>query len=107
MLRRLLLLTCVLCFALITTASTSGAEGRWKDDGNGGCYFDPADSGPDQCSPTIGRWKDDGNGGCYFDEFDSGPNQCNPPQQPAESAATESEVAAQKAPVGGRAKYQS
>jgi len=29
-------------------------------------------------APT-GRWKLDGNGGCYFDPNDSGPNQCNPP----------------------------
>lgn len=77
-------------FTLVTilcvTALTQGKEGRWKDDGNGGCVFDATDDGPDQCSPTPGRWKLDGNGGCYFDANDSGPNQC-PPQ-----AATESEI---------------
>jgi hypothetical protein len=78
MIRRVLLGICV-TFCLVT-APMSGAEGRWKDDGNGGCYFDATDSGPDQCYPNLGRWKDDGNGGCYFDETDSGPNQCQPPQ---------------------------
>lgn len=52
--------------------------GRYKDDGNGGCYWDPNDSGPNQCQPYTGRWKDDGNGGCYWDEYDSGPDQCQP-----------------------------
>jgi hypothetical protein len=28
-----------------------GGGGRWKDDGNGGCYWDPNDSGPNQCVP--------------------------------------------------------
>lgn len=28
-------------------------QGRWKDDGNGGCYWDPNDDGPDQCQPTL------------------------------------------------------
>lgn len=54
-----------------------GGPGRWKLDGNGGCYWDPNDSGPDQCSPTPGRWKLDANGNCYWDPNDSGPNQCN------------------------------
>jgi hypothetical protein len=84
MLRKLLLFTAVVCLTLVATTPTSGAsDGRWKDDGNGGCYFDANDSGPDQCSPTPGRWKDDGNGGCYFDANDSGPNQCQPQQPPA------------------------
>lgn len=50
--------------------------GRYKDDGQGGCYWDPNDSGPDQCQPATGRWKLDGNGGCYWDPNDSGPDQC-------------------------------
>ncbi|HVX56678.1 MAG TPA: hypothetical protein VHA37_03010 [Candidatus Saccharimonadales bacterium] len=65
------------------TASASGPfveenDGRWKDDGQGGCYWDPYDSGPDQCNPSGGRWKSDGSGGCYFAD-DSGPDQCTPP----------------------------
>lgn len=58
---------------------SGGASGRWKSDDNGGCYWDPNDSGPDQCSPPTGRWKSDGNGGCYWDPNDSGPDQCVPP----------------------------
>lgn len=50
--------------------------GRYKYDGQGGCYWDPNDSGPDQCQPATGRWKLDGNGGCYWDPNDSGPDQC-------------------------------
>jgi hypothetical protein len=54
-------------------------DGRWKSDGNGGCYWDGFDSGPDQCAPTTdGRWKS-GGGGCYFDPNDEGPDQCLPP----------------------------
>jgi len=79
MTRRIPSLLCIAaCLALLAPAPISGQDGRWKDDGNGGCYFDPDDSGPDQCSATLGRWKDDGNGGCYFDASDSGPNQCQP-----------------------------
>lgn len=84
MTRRILTVLCVTaCLALAAPAPTSCQDGRWKDDGNGGCYFDPDDSGPDQCSPTLGRWKDDGNGGCYYDASDSGPNQCQPPADTA------------------------
>jgi len=80
MTRRILLgLAVTLCLALAAPAPIAGQDGRWKSDGNGGCYFDPDDSGPDQCSATLGRWKDDGNGGCYYDASDSGPNQCQPP----------------------------
>ena len=56
-------------------------SGRWKDDGAGGCYWDPNDFGSDQCSPSSqpsGRWKLDGYGGCYWDPNDSGPDQCAP-----------------------------
>jgi hypothetical protein len=79
----------VLCITMLAQAK----EGRWKLDGNGGCYFDATDDGPDQCSGTIGRWKVDGNGGCYFDANDSGPNQCSA------QAAAESEVTPVEAPV--------
>ena len=51
--------------------------GRWKIGGS--CYWDPYDSGPDQCSPNSGRWKI-GNDGCVFDSNDSGPDQCEPAQ---------------------------
>jgi len=64
---------------LCVTAFAQGQAGRWKDDGNGGCVFDAADEGPDQCSPSAGRWKLDGSGACVFDANDSGPNQCPPP----------------------------
>jgi hypothetical protein len=67
-----------------TAAAT--ADGRWKLGGDGSCYWDPDDAGPDQCSPVSGRWKLGGDGSCYFDANDSGPNQCEPP---AASAATE------------------
>jgi hypothetical protein len=52
--------------------------GRWKLGGVGDCYWDPNDSGPDQCD-SDGRWKSDGQGGCYWDEYDGGPDQCTPP----------------------------
>jgi hypothetical protein len=85
----------VLCITMLAQAQT----GRWKVDGNGGCFFDANDDGFDQCTPTsapttAGRWKDDGNGGCVFDASDSGPNQCTPP------SPTESEVAPSEAAVG-------
>lgn len=64
--------------AAAMAAHGGGGSGRWKVDGST-CYFDPTDSGADQCDPTAGRWKDDGNGGCYFDPNDYGPNQCQPP----------------------------
>jgi hypothetical protein len=54
-------------------------DGRWKLGGDGSCYFDPEDSGDDQCSPNAGRWKLGGDGSCYWDPADSGPNQCTPP----------------------------
>ena len=67
--------------ALPTTIlhSTIAQDGRWKVGGDGSCYFDPDDSGPDQCSPNPGRWKLGGDGSCYWDPADSGPNQCTPP----------------------------
>jgi hypothetical protein len=76
----------VLCFAVVGSVASSAFDGRWKDDGNGGCVFDPTDTGFDQCSPVAapnnplpGRFKDDGNGGCFFEPNDDGPNQCTPP----------------------------
>ena len=74
----------ILCLAVLGSVASSAFQGRWKDDGNGGCVFDPNDDGIDQCSPATpntptGRFKDDGNGGCVFDPNDSGPNQCTPP----------------------------
>jgi hypothetical protein len=50
--------------------------GRWKSDGNGGCYYDAYDEGPDQCEPPTGRWKVGST--CYWDPNDSGPDQCAP-----------------------------
>lgn len=75
--------TALIGMALLSIPLPAGAdaEGRWKLDGNGGCYFDGNDDGPDQCRPATaepGRWKLDGVGGCYFDSTDDGPNQCVP-----------------------------
>jgi hypothetical protein len=62
--------------------ATTVNTGRWKLDGDGGCYWDDVEDGPDQCSPvaatTHGRWKLDGNGGCYWLDNDDGPDQCDP-----------------------------
>jgi hypothetical protein len=93
MLQRLLagVLT-TLALAVLVTAVTHASDGRWKVDGNGGCYWDANDSGPDQCEATLGRWKVDGNGGCYWDATDSGPDQCAP-QATAESEVASSEDA--------------
>jgi hypothetical protein len=55
--------------------------GRYRYDGNGDCYWDSTDSGPDQCStppPPTGRFKWDANGNCTWDPNDSGPDQCTP-----------------------------
>jgi hypothetical protein len=38
-------------FGLAGGGGGGGGGGRWKDDGNGGCYWDPNDSGPNQCLP--------------------------------------------------------
>jgi hypothetical protein len=70
------------------TAATPEASGRWKLGGDGGCYFDPTDEGPDQCSAVLGRWKLGGDGTCYFDANDGGPDQC----APASSAPTSIEA---------------
>jgi hypothetical protein len=60
--------------------------GRWKIGGSG-CYWDPNDTGPDQCSPNAGRWKI-GSQGCYFDSSDSGPDQCQPAEGDSGGDAT-------------------
>jgi hypothetical protein len=73
----------VLAGTVAAVSAASGAEGRWKDDGNGGCYFDATDSGPDQCPAPAGRWKVDGDGNCYWDAQDSGFNQCSPAEESA------------------------
>ena len=67
-----------------TAAATT--DGRWKLGGDGSCYWDPDDSGPDQCSESSGRWKLGGDGACYWDANDSGPNQCAPAAEPAAEA---------------------
>ena len=69
----------------VATKPAATADGRWKLGGDGSCYWDPDDSGPDQCSQSSGRWKLGGDGSCYWDANDSGPNQCEPPA--AEAAA--------------------
>ena len=56
--------------------------GRFKWDGRGGCYWEPNDSGPDQCSPPPGRYKYNGSGSCYWEPNDSGPDQCSPVPPP-------------------------
>jgi hypothetical protein len=89
----------IVCLALVGSVASSAFDGRWKDDGNGGCVFDPTDTGPDQCSPEnapqvpTGRFKDDGNGGCFFDANDSGPDQCTPPSTEPTGAAVTSRAA--------------
>lgn len=63
----------------VTKPVAAATDGRWKLGGDGSCYFDPDDSGPDQCSQSPGRWKLGGDGSCYWDPADEGPNQCTPP----------------------------
>jgi hypothetical protein len=62
--------------------AADGLEGRWKLAGDGTCYLDRTDSGPDQCSAMPGRWKLGGDGSCHWDDDDSGPNQCDPAEAP-------------------------
>jgi len=64
--------------AVTKPAAAATSDGRWKLGGDGSCYWDPDDSGPDQCSSNQGRWKLGGDGSCYWDANDSGPNQCEP-----------------------------
>ncbi len=76
-------------------ASNVATDGRWKLGGDGSCYWDPDDGGPDQCSQTMGRWKEGGDGSCYWDPNDSGPNQCAPPApaSPVEARALSTRAA--------------
>ena len=67
--------------ALTVTNTATAPEGRWKLAGDGTCYLDRNDTGPDQCSGVPGRWKL-GDGVCYWDDDDAGPNQCAPPPFP-------------------------
>jgi pimeloyl-ACP methyl ester carboxylesterase len=57
--------------------------GRYKLNG-GQCYWDPYDSGPNQCNPSAptGRYKVDSFGTCYFEPSEYPPDQCTPPPQP-------------------------
>jgi hypothetical protein len=66
----------VLVMGLATVTTPNGLEGRWKLAGDGTCYLDLTDVGPDQCSASPGRWKLGGDGSCYWDDDDSGPDQC-------------------------------
>ena len=68
--------------ALTATNTATAPEGRWKLAGDGTCYLDRNDAGPDQCSGIPGRWKLGGDGVCYWDDDDAGPNQCAPPPFP-------------------------
>lgn len=36
----------------LVATMTADALGRWKVDGNGGCYWEANDSGPNQCDPN-------------------------------------------------------
>lgn len=85
------------CMLLIVgVAATTGAvsattslEGRWKSGDGDTCYWDPSDTGPDQCQPTVppaGRWKLAGDNSCYLDTQDSGPDQCTPAEAAEVSA---------------------
>ncbi|MDM8005910.1 MAG: Ig-like domain-containing protein [Phycisphaerae bacterium] len=73
-----------------TTSTPAGAPpqppaapaptGRYKLDGSGYCYWDPNDSGLNQCTPQLpGRYKLDSEGTCYWEPNDTGANQCTPP----------------------------
>jgi len=74
------------------TGAAAGMEGRWKVAGDGSCYFDETDDGPDQCSPEPGRWKVAGDGSCYFDETDDGPDQCVPLESTSVQAGSDDTV---------------
>ena len=69
----------MLAMGLATVTGASSFEGRWKLAGDGTCYLDLTDAGPDQCWASPGRWKLGGDESCYWDDDDSGPNQCAPP----------------------------
>jgi hypothetical protein len=95
-----------LCLMMaVVSVHGSGADGRWKLGDDGSCTFDPTDSGPDQCDPTVGRWKLGDDGSCTFDQNDTGPDQCQPAQTPAPTVTQDgqrsSEVTAVELPVSG------
>src|SRR5690606_8559952 len=82
--QRLLIAVALACGLAMAAPASSDEQGRWKLDGTGTCYFDPLDSGPDQCIPDDpgpnepdqpGRWKDDGLGGCVFVAGELAPGQ--------------------------------
>jgi hypothetical protein len=78
-----------LVLGLVAAVPGMAAEGRWKVGDDGTCFFDPDDTGPDQC--TRGRWKlgqDGDSTWCYFDGFDDGPDQCTLPTDPAAETAS-------------------
>jgi hypothetical protein len=70
--------------ALAGSGAATANEGRWKLAGDGTCYLDRNDAGPDQCSSNPGRWKLGGDGSCHWDDNDSGPNQCQPAPYPGD-----------------------
>jgi hypothetical protein len=78
--------------AATTMTAAYESDGRWKLGDDGSCYFDAADSGPDQCNPQLGRWKLGGDGSCYFDASDSGPDQCTPADASTTVATAEDTV---------------
>jgi hypothetical protein len=85
----------VLAVGMVAMAGqATAAEGRWKLGGDGACYFDAADSGPDQCAPMTGRWKLGGDGNCYFDANDGGPDQCVPVEATPATIAPDDDAAA-------------
>lgn len=59
--------------------TSAEAEGRYKLDGSGGCYWEPNDDGPNQCDPNdpAGRYKMDG-GSCIWASNEHPPDQCQP-----------------------------
>jgi hypothetical protein len=85
--RRVMIALCLLALPVVVFVQ----DGRWKVGGDGACYFDASDSGPNQCEPGTsttgqqsgGRWKLGEGGACYWDPTDSGPNQCDAPGAPA------------------------
>jgi hypothetical protein len=70
----------VIAVVLIGVYVPVEAQGRWKAGAT--CYWDPNDSGPNQCDPNAppkpsGRYKISGMS-CYWEKTDSGPDQCDP-----------------------------
>lgn len=84
-----LLLVCVGAFVLATALSVPSLKasdgsaatevGRWKLDGDGGCYWDDNDDGPNQCDPNdpAGRYRFDGST-CVWDQSQHPPDECTP-----------------------------